>query len=109
MVTRFDRRTFMGLGALSLSTSLVEPRATASQQQHLESVPNELLTAPPIDVVRIGFVGVGLQGSSHCRNLLRIEGVRLAAICDIVEDKVTRVQDWVEAAGQPAGVLSRRV
>jgi len=101
MVTRFDRRTFMGLGALSLSTSLVEPRATASQQQHLESVPNELLTAPPIDVVRIGFVGVGLQGSSHCRNLLRIEGVRLAAICDIVEDKVTRVQDWVEAAGQP--------
>ena len=69
MVTRFDRRTFMGLGALSLSTSLVEPRATASQQQHLESVPNELLTAPPIDVVRIGFVGVGLQGSSHCRNL----------------------------------------
>ncbi len=101
MVTRFDRRTFMGLGALSLGTSLVEPRVTASQQPHLESVPNELLTAPPIDVVRIGFVGVGLQGSSHCRNLLRIEGVRLAAICDIVEDKVTRVQDWVEAAGQP--------
>ena len=101
MVTWFDRRTFMGLGALSLGTSLAEPRVTASQRSHLESAPDELLAVPPIDVVRIGFVGVGLQGSSHCRNLLRIEGVRLAAICDIVEDKVTRVQDWVEAAGQP--------
>jgi len=49
----------------------------------------------------VGFVGVGLQGSSHCRNLLRIEGVRLVAVCDIVESKVSRVQEWVVQADQP--------
>ncbi len=102
MVTRFDRRAFIGLGAASLGAAIGDPRAAdAGQQRRLAPAPERPFTAPPIDVVRIGFVGVGLQGSSHCRNLLRIEGVRLAAVCDIVEDKVTRVQGWVEEAGQP--------
>ena len=58
-----------------------------------------------IDVVRVGFVGVGHQGSAHVRNLLRIEGVEIRAICDIVEAKVARAQKWVRDAGQarPAG------
>ncbi|MFO7865662.1 MAG: Gfo/Idh/MocA family oxidoreductase, partial [Candidatus Aminicenantes bacterium] len=57
--------------------------------------------AEPLETVRIGFVGVGLQGSSHIRNLLRIEGAEIRAVCDIVEDKVRRIQDWVEKAGRP--------
>ena len=102
MVTRFDRRAFIGLGAAGLGAAIVDPRAAdAGQQRRLAPAPERPFAAPPIDLVRIGFVGVGLQGSSHCRNLLRIEGARLAAVCDIVEDKVTRVQDWAEDAGQP--------
>jgi predicted dehydrogenase len=52
-------------------------------------------------VVRIGFVGVGGMGTVHCRNLLRIEGVQLTAVCDIVEEKVRRIQDMAVEAGQP--------
>ena len=55
----------------------------------------------PIDVVRVGFVGVGHQGSSHIRNLLRIKGVEIRALGDIVEAKVARAQKWVQDAGQP--------
>ncbi len=55
---------------------------------------------PPIDPVRIGYVGVGGMGSSHVRNLLKIEGVEIRAVCDIVEEKVQRVQQWVVEAGQ---------
>jgi predicted dehydrogenase len=51
--------------------------------------------------VRVGFVGVGGMGSVHVRNLLKIEGVEIRAVCDIVPEKVTRVQGWVEEAGQP--------
>ena len=36
-----------------------------------------------------------------CRNLLKIEGVQLKAICDIVEEKVVRMQKRVVEAGQP--------
>ena len=64
----------------------------------------------PIDPVRIGFVGVGGQGTSHLRNMLKIEGVEVRAVCDIVEGKVVRAQEMVEKAGQPKpeGYTSRR-
>jgi predicted dehydrogenase len=55
---------------------------------------------PPIDPVRIGYVGVGGMGSAHVRNLLKIEGVQIKAVCDIVPEKVERVQKWVVEAGQ---------
>jgi len=51
--------------------------------------------------VRIGFVGVGGMGSHHVRNLLRIEGAEIRAVCDIVPEKVERVRGWVVEAGQP--------
>ncbi|HSN54552.1 MAG TPA: hypothetical protein VLT32_07750, partial [Candidatus Sulfomarinibacteraceae bacterium] len=59
----------------------------------------------PLDVVRVGFVGVGLMGTSHVENVLRIEGVELRAVCDVVESKVARAQQMAVDAGQarPAG------
>jgi len=60
-----------------------------------------LFAAPPMERVRIGFVGVGGQGSVHVDNLLKIEGIEIRAICDIVEWKVARAQDAVVAADQP--------
>ena len=55
----------------------------------------------PIDPVRVGFVGVGGMGSAHVRNFLKIEGVEIRAVCDIVEEKVARIQTWCEEAGRP--------
>jgi len=57
------------------------------------------LVTPPIDPVRVGFVGLGGMGSNHIRNLLRIEGVQIKAVCDIVEDRVIQTQNLVEKAG----------
>ena len=41
------------------------------------------------------------MGSDHVRYLLKIEGVEIKAVCDIVEEKVRRIQQWVVEAGQP--------
>ncbi len=60
-----------------------------------------LFSAPPMNEVRIGYVGVGGMGSAHVRNLLKVPGARITAICDIVEDKVKRMQKLVVDAGQP--------
>ncbi len=60
-----------------------------------------LFASRPLDVVRVGFVGVGGMGSVHVQNFLNIEGVEIRAICDIVEEKVARAQKWVEEAGFP--------
>ncbi|NOQ97311.1 MAG: twin-arginine translocation signal domain-containing protein, partial [Calditrichae bacterium] len=70
-----------------------------------EKQPKKISTKPglpkidPIPVVKIGFVGVGNQGSSHVRNFLNIDGVKIKAICDIIPEKVERMQTWVTDAG----------
>jgi predicted dehydrogenase len=62
---------------------------------------NPISDSPLESPVRIGFVGVGGRGMSMLKVALSLEGVIIAAICDIVEEKVARAQRLVEEAGQP--------
>ncbi len=100
MTEEFNRRDFLkttataGIG-LSLGTASLSGCAA-----QLESPPVPI-TVPPLDKVRMGFVGVGHQGSSHVNNFLRIPNVEVRAVCDLVPDKVAQIQQLVEEAGQP--------
>ncbi len=67
----------------------------------LSTEPIDHLVTPPLDTVRVGYVGVGSQGSGHWRNLLRIEGVELTAVCDIREERIAWAQEQCEKAGKP--------
>jgi len=87
-------------GGLGL-TVLGDAAACAPAMRSAASGVEPFLAAPPIETVRIGFVGVGGQGSAHVENLLRIEGCVIKAVDDIVPEKVTRIQDMVERAGFP--------
>ena len=55
----------------------------------------------PKEVVRIGFVGIGGRGGRLIELLLGLEGVRIPAVCDIIEDRVAWAQAAVVKAGQP--------
>jgi predicted dehydrogenase len=74
----------------------------------LGAAPAAPFSAPPIENVRIGFVGVGGMGSAHVRNLLKIEGCQITAVCDIVAEHAERVSGWVTEAGFPAPTLYTR-
>lgn len=105
-VHEFNRRDFVKLGAatgigIALTGSQLTGCASTAATRKLGSAPDQLFSTTPIDPVRIGYVGVGLQGTSHVRNLLRIEGAVITAVCDIVEEKVVRSQKMVEEAGHP--------
>ncbi|MFI5185881.1 MAG: Gfo/Idh/MocA family protein [Chitinophagales bacterium] len=52
--------------------------------------------APKLDVVRIGFIGLGNRGPSHVSDMTRIEGVEIKALCDIRPDKVNMVKKSLE-------------
>ena len=56
--------------------------------------------AAPLEKVRVGFVGIGLQGTVHLENFLALDGVEVKAVCDTVPDKVAAAQAKVVAAGQ---------
>ena len=65
-------------------------------------------SVPPIDLVRIGYVGVGLQGGSHVENLLRIPGCRITAVCDVREARTNWATQKITAAGHPAPAVYNR-
>ena len=72
-----------------------------SPVQRAGTGPAQLFRAAPIREVRIGYVGTGLQGRSHIENLLKIEGARIQAVCDIFPFKAALAQDLCVKAGQP--------
>ncbi len=101
-----SRRLFLSLSGLAgvlLSARKANSDSSRSMGKYplTEPAPVEFFSAPPIDIVRIGFVGLGGMGTNHIMNLLRIEGVQIKAVCDIVPDKVERIKNMVKSAGQP--------
>ena len=103
------RRDFVKLGTLAgIGVAISSMNLAGCMERRLGPAPKTLFRTPPIERLRIGFVGVGHQGSSHVKNFLNIEGVEIKAICDIVQDKVTKMQDMVVQAGfsKPTGYSS---
>ncbi|MFQ5528815.1 MAG: Gfo/Idh/MocA family oxidoreductase [Gemmatimonadota bacterium] len=100
-----DRRDLLRLGAAGAGLAVVgglgacAGRRPPGASPLLGAAPDEPFAAAPIDNVRIGFVGIGGQGSEHVRNLLDIEGCTIQAVCDIVPEHAARAQDWVQEAG----------
>ena len=56
-------------------------------------------TASSGKAVRLAFVGVGNRGSYHLDCALGIEGVEVAAVCDVDDKALYRAKRWVERAG----------
>ena len=52
--------------------------------------------APPIETVRIGIIGLGQRGPGHMRNMARIEGVEIRALCDLVTAKAHQAKQGLE-------------
>jgi Glycosyl hydrolase 109, C-terminal domain/Oxidoreductase family, NAD-binding Rossmann fold len=99
-----SRRDFIRSGAALALGAALPPLASAptgTDPPDKASGPVTPFRAPPMERVRIGFVGVGGQGSTHVDNLLDIPGAELHAICDIVPEKVTVSQQKVVARGFP--------
>lgn len=93
-----DRRDFLKSAAAgTLGLHFAQRAAGAEPSVAPEPV---LFAAPPLDPVRVGFVGVGHQGASHVENFLRIEGVEITAICDLNPAKVGQMQEVVTKAGR---------
>ena len=93
-----SRRDFVRVGtAAGLGAALVPVFGKAQAPQQ----PTPLFTAPPLERVRMGFVGIGGMGSVHLDNYLQLEGVEVKAVCDIVPEKVARAKQKVTEKGQP--------
>jgi predicted dehydrogenase len=91
------RRQFLVAGGAIVAGATTARSETAAHPQDASA----LLTAPPLETVRVGFVGIGLQGSSHVNNLLKIEGCRITAVCDVRPERTEWATRGIVAAGHP--------
>jgi hypothetical protein len=57
--------------------------------------------APKLDVVRIGYIGIGGRGLGSVLRTRLIEGVQIKALCDILPDRVARGQKALSEMGMP--------
>jgi hypothetical protein len=93
------RREFLKLGGAAVVAGATP---LAAQSPAPTSSPATPFGAAPIEMVRIGYVGIGGQGSGHVRNLLKIPGCRITAVCDIRPERTDWATKQITAAGQPA-------
>ncbi|MEN8222500.1 MAG: Gfo/Idh/MocA family oxidoreductase [Acidobacteriota bacterium] len=85
-----DRRSFLKKSSLIGAGVVMSPLLAEKRKQPFTKP--GVKRAAPMDIVRIGFVGVGGMGTAHCKNLLNIEGAEIRAVCDIVPEKVENIQ-----------------
>jgi len=97
--TSLDRREFLKIGGAAVVAGAAAARGGEAVAAQTTS---GFLAAPPIETVRIGFVGVGLQGGSHVNNLLKIPGCRITAVCDVRQERTDWATKAITAAGHPA-------
>lgn len=70
------------------------PKRAAGQRDVLQ------LTAPKMDVVRVGFVGLGMRGPGAVDRWSHIPGTEIVALCDIDGGKVEAAQKILERNGR---------
>ena len=100
---RVDRREFLAAGGAAVIAG-----ATAGRPAPQSDGTRGVLVAPPLQTVRIGFVGIGLQGSGHLNNLLKIDGCRITAACDVRSERTEWATRAIVAAGHPAPTVYTR-
>jgi predicted dehydrogenase len=100
-----ERRDFIRLGGSVLAAGALAPDSAAAEQTRTAAEP---FRAAPIDMVRIGYVGIGGQGSGHVRNLLKIPGCRITAVCDVRSERTDWATKVIKDAGHPAPAVYNR-
>jgi predicted dehydrogenase len=97
-----SRRDFLRISGAAAVAGAAGVRPNAPPSESRQTSPQAPFSTAPIETVRIGYVGVGLQGSGHVRNLLGIQGCRITAVCDIRTERTDWATKTITDAGQPA-------
>ena len=103
---------FMGVSALAQSlssstkwhwdkgTMVIETPTRPAGQKHVLG-----LTAPKLETVRVGFVGLGGRGPWAVKRYAHIPGVEIVALCDYEEARAEKTQSELRNRGlKPADI-----
>ena len=58
------------------------------------------LQCEPIECVRIGFVGLGVRAKRAVHRMMHIEGCKVVALCDLVQENIDEAKEIISASGK---------
>ena len=102
MNRRVERRAFLKgtawMGAVALAAGRVaaaERFATASTMAGF--------AAPPMERIRLAFIGIGERGTAAVRRVSKIPGCDIVALCDLRKEAVDKNLKWLKENGGGLG------
>ena len=60
------------------------------------------LRCEPIECVRIGFVGLGVRAKRAVHRMMHIDGCKVVALCDLVDENINEAAAIVTESGHTA-------
>ena len=63
------------------------------------------LTVPKLNVVRVGFVGLGMRGPGAVERFTHIPGVEIIALCDYEQERAEKCQEILRKASMPKAAI----
>lgn len=94
-----NRRDFLKAAGVAAAAGVVSGCASSNNTSSVtpkrqgQSVMG--LVAPKLDVVRVGFIGVGQRGYGHVKRMSHIDGAKIVALCDIHDEVLTKSADYL--------------
>ncbi len=79
----------------------VDPIVVATPERPAGQTDVVGLTAPKLDTVRVGFIGLGMRGPGAVARFTHIPGTKVVALCDIRPERVEASQNILKKAGLP--------
>ncbi len=111
MDNSLNRRDLLKQGAVAgLGAAICGIALSGCSSQAQRKTPALMMThtTTPKDLIQVGYGGVGAMGSGHGKNLLKIEGCRITAVCDIRPERTEWVKKAIMAAGHPEPTVYTR-
>ena len=63
------------------------------------------LALPKMEVVRVGFVGLGMRGPGAVERFTHIPGTQVVALCDYEQERADRCQKYLRQASMPEAAV----
>jgi predicted dehydrogenase len=106
-----SRRSFLKAAAAGLAAIGLPDFQTYANTPYAFPLPDRMgksvmgLRTDPMSKVRIGVVGLGMRGLDGVQRLLKVDGVEITAVCDVLLDRVDAAKKIATEAGrkEPVG------